>query len=122
MQDCFRQHPEIYGAELEDTEGEPGEPQPGDAATPVSNEGQDSEGSSPPSLANIESQSPHGRGEKVSDVKPHLEPDHPDVVQGKQERAEAAKAQVQADHGHPISESKDAVPKAWHDSRDTTSK
>lgn len=28
MQDCFRQHPDVYGAELEDDEEAPGAPAP----------------------------------------------------------------------------------------------
>lgn len=40
MQDCFRQHPDVYGAELEDDEPEGDAPAPvpaaeGDAASPA---------------------------------------------------------------------------------------
>lgn len=38
MQDCFRQHPDVYGAELEDPELEDDEPQ-GDIPAPVPAEG-----------------------------------------------------------------------------------
>ena len=112
MQDCFRQHPDVYGAELEDDENEP---RPGDAASPVTLEPSGSEGSSPPSLADMDS--PDVKAEKVSGSTP----DRPEVVQGKRERAQAATQQVAAEHGI-TSESSEMVPKAWHDSTADSSK
>lgn len=87
MQDCFREHPDIYGAELEDDEEAPQQQEEGQAVA-----------------------SPHDGGEKVS--KPYGE-ESGDVVAAKTERAEQAKEQVKKDHV-PISESESAVPKAWH--------
>ena len=110
MQDCFREHPDVYGAELEDEESEPS---PGDAASPVGVEPSSSEGSSPPSLANMPS---HGEGEKVTEHKPHHEPDHPEAVQAKRDRSVAAKEQVASQH-ETTSESDDLMPKAWHDAK-----
>jgi len=103
MQNCFREHPEMYGAELEDEEApssETSNEQPVPASSPA------------PSLADMES--PHGRGEKVSDHT-NASPDPANVVSGKRERALAATQQVKQDHD-AVSESESAVPKAWHDS------
>jgi len=111
MQECFRLHPDIYGAELDDEEE--GQSSPGDAASPSATEGSSPEGSSPPSLANIGSD----HGEKVADVKPHHESDSPAVIKAKKESAVAAKEQVKADHGEQTSESDHVVPKAAHDAR-----
>lgn len=85
MQDCFREHPDIYGAELEDTE----------EALP---EGEAAVGA------------PHEGGEKVS--KPYGQ-DSEEVVAGKNERASSAAQQVKRDSA-PVSESETMVPKAWH--------
>lgn len=114
MQNCFRDHPDIYGSELEEDEvseslegqDKPIAPEPSPAAA-------ESESAPMPSLSNMES--PHGRGEKVSD---HTDasPDPEHVRAGKEERAKAATQQVQQDHG-PLSESEKAVPKAAHDAR-----
>lgn len=106
MQNCFREHPDIYGAELDDEEE--GEAVPGDGARLVGEEPRGAEDSSSPSLANMDGS--HGRGEKVSDNP------EPDAVQGKKERSEAATQQVHSDHGI-TSESDEMVPKAWHDSK-----
>ncbi|EMC96367.1 hypothetical protein BAUCODRAFT_107940 [Baudoinia panamericana UAMH 10762] len=116
MQNCFRDHPDVYGAELEDEEApsadaqasqsEPAKPQT-TPETPAP-----SEPSPPPSLANMSS--PHGGGEKVA-VHTDAAPSSDSEIEGKRQRAEAATKQVAEDHG-PLSESKQAVPKAWHDS------
>jgi len=109
MQNCFREHPEIYGAELEDDEAPPPDalegrsaPEAGEPAT---------ESAAAPSLANMDS--PHGRGEKVSDHNDTAP--EPEKVAGKRERAAAATEQVKEDHS-AVSESESMVPKAWHDS------
>jgi intermembrane space import and assembly protein 40 len=89
MQDCFREHPEIYGAELEDDEEAPqGELEGQAIASPAQHEG----------------------GEKVS--KPYGQ-DSKEVVNAKTERAAQAKEQVKRDSA-PVSESETMVPKAWH--------
>lgn len=93
MQDCFREHPDVYGAELEDDEA----PQDGvEAAAPV--EGQ------------AAASAPHEGGEKVS--KPYGR-DSEETVAGKTDRAAQAAQQVKNDHA-PTSESDSVVPKAWH--------
>lgn len=101
MQDCFREHPDIYGAELDDVdademppaEGEPVPATPRDAAVVA----------------------PHEGGEKVS--RPSATSAE---AQAKTERAVAAGQQVKRDHGarEGMSESEEAVPKAWHDTTD----
>lgn len=88
MQDCFREHPEIYGSELEDDEEAPLE---------GAQEGQ--------ALA-----APHEGGEKVS--KPYGQ-DSQEVVAAKTERAAQATEQVKRNSA-PVSESESVVPKAWH--------
>lgn len=88
MQDCFREHPEIYGSELEDDEEAPLEgAQEGQAVA-----------------------APHEGGEKVS--KPYGQ-DSQEVVAAKTERAAQATEQVKRDSA-PVSESESVVPKAWH--------
>jgi intermembrane space import and assembly protein 40 len=89
MQDCFREHPEIYGAELEDDE----------EALQGELEGQA-----------IASPAQHEGGEKVS--KPYGQ-DSAETVNAKTERAAQAKEQVKRDSA-PVSESETMVPKAWH--------
>ena len=86
MQDCFREHPDVYGAELEDDEA----PQDG-AEAPV-------EGQAVPEGAEKVSK-PQGR-------------DSDEVVAGKQERSSQAAQQVKQTEA--LSESDELVPKAWH--------
>ncbi|KAL1305314.1 hypothetical protein AAFC00_002216 [Neodothiora populina] len=97
MQNCFREHPDIYGAEIDDDEA------PEDEAPAP--EGAENDGAAQPAAA-------VARGEKVADG-----PSHPDEAQGKTERAQAALKQVKAEHGEPISETDEIVPKAWHESK-----
>jgi intermembrane space import and assembly protein 40 len=96
MQDCFREHPDIYGSELEDDEA----PLEGEQAQ----EGQAI--SSPEHAAG----SPHEGGEKVS--KPYGR-DSDETVAAKTERASQATEQVKRDHV-TTSETETMVPKAWH--------
>lgn len=99
MQNCFREHPDIYGAELDEDELE------GELNAP--------ETANSSGVESTTSSQSAGQGEKVTNGAP----DHPTDVQGKRERAQAAAAQVESDHGEPTSESESAVPKAWHDSK-----
>lgn len=105
MQDCFREHPNIYGSELEDDDAPPeeGAPSPSPAFPPDSEEG-----SIPAAATSATSQSqppppssadPWASAAGTSDT----------------ERAQAAKQQVENDHGEPTSESDELVPKAAHD-------
>ena len=97
MQDCFREHPEIYGSELEDDEEQ----------APLEGQGQEGQAIASPAQA---AGSPHEGGEKVS--KPYGQ-DSQEVVDGKTERAAKAAEQVKRD-SKPVSESESMVPKAWH--------
>ncbi|KAK5135671.1 hypothetical protein LTR08_004972 [Meristemomyces frigidus] len=124
MQNCFREHPDVYGSELDDDEAPPPEmpdtqespvesrPAPPSASEPTPSQSTESEPAAMPSLANMDSSSTHGHGEKVADYAnaPGADRD------GKRERAQAATKQVQQDHG-PRSETEHAVPKAAHDAR-----
>lgn len=99
MQDCFREHPDVYGAELEDADA----PLEGEEA-PAAAEGQ-----GVPTPSQAAASAPHEGGEKVS--KPVAsEPEH--VVAGKQERANTAAKEVKQKDA--LSESDEMVPKAWH--------
>lgn len=105
MQDCFREHPDIYGSELEEDDDAPPDdqdalspPDPSDAAIPASATSaiSDSQPPPPPSSA---TNSPTSEPATGSDT----------------DRARAAKQQVERDHGEPLSESEEMVPKAAHD-------
>ncbi|KAG9650497.1 hypothetical protein KCU64_g9052, partial [Aureobasidium melanogenum] len=105
MQNCFREHPDVYGAELEDdVEAEAREQD--DAAAAAA--GQSSQPTQP--KANPDA-------EKVADKGA----DHPEAIQGKRERSNAATEQVKRDHDI-MSESDSLVPKAAHDATGQESK
>ncbi|KAH0307280.1 hypothetical protein KCU71_g9176, partial [Aureobasidium melanogenum] len=101
MQNCFREHPDVYGAELEDdVEAEAREQD--DAA------GQSSQPTQPEANPDAE---------KVA----HRGADNPEAIQGKRERSNAATEQVKRDHDI-MSESDSLVPKAAHDATGQESK
>lgn len=102
MQNCFREHPDVYGAELEDTEEA--------VAPPEGAEGQQVSVATEPKDA---AQAPA----KVEKAPESLQqtPKIDSARQSEQERVKAATEQVQRDHGEPTSETNEAVPKAWHD-------
>ena len=102
MQECFREHPEIYGSELEDDEA----PQEGELALGQEGGYEGQAVSSPAHAAG----SPHDGGEKVA--KPYGQ-DSSEVVDAKREKATQAAEQVKRDSA-PVSESETMVPKAWH--------
>lgn len=101
MQNCFREHPDVYGAELEDdVEAEAREQ---DNAA-----GQSTQPTQPE--ANPDAEKVADRGA-----------DHPEAIQGKRERSNAATEQVKRDHDI-MSESDSLVPKAAHDATGQESK
>ena len=107
MQNCFRQHPDIYGAELDDDDmtAEHDDSIPPAAAAASSSEGaSQSDASSPPII----------RAEKVTDDKPHHKPSPKHELEAKRERPWAGTKQVKGEHG-PQSENDEVVPRAWHD-------
>jgi len=103
MQNCFREHPDVYGAELEDdVEAE---------AREQDDAGQASQSEQP----KMPESNPDA--EKVADKGA----DHAEAIQGKRERSNAATEQVNRDHGI-MSESDSLVPKAAHDATGQESK
>ncbi|KAI4734090.1 hypothetical protein E4T50_15372 [Aureobasidium sp. EXF-12298] len=103
MQNCFREHPDVYGAELEDD---------------VEAEAREQDGASPSSQSE-QPKMPESNpdAEKVADSGA----DSTKAIQGKRERSNAATEQVNRDHGL-MSESENLVPKAAHDATGQTSK
>ncbi|KAK3061809.1 hypothetical protein LTS18_005386 [Coniosporium uncinatum] len=121
MQDCFREHPEIYGAELEDDEevaaaeaadatGEAA-PIPANATASLDN---DASNAAPSSSASASRDPADSSREKVAHNKP-LNPPPADKPE-KQARAQQATVQVKKEH-ETTSESDDLVPKSWHDAK-----
>ena len=103
MQNCFREHPDVYGAELEDdVEAE---------AREQDDAGQSSQSEQP----KMPESNPDA--EKVADKGA----DHAEAIPGKRERSNAATEQVNRDHGI-MSESDSLVPKAAHDATGQESK
>ena len=132
MQGCFREHPDEYGAELEDEEeidpsyekleeeargGEDGKtqsyasgeplPEPARKGVQVA-ENQTNAPLTSSSPATSATTSPSSA--PVSSFSP--------VGDEATQRAKAAKAQVAEEHGDPFSESSELVPKAAHDARE----
>jgi len=121
MQDCFRDHPEIYGAELEDDEevaaaeaaDATGEAAPIPANATASLDDDASKGA--PSMATSATRdSADVSREKVANDKP-LNPPAADKPE-KQARAQHATEQVKKEH-EATSESDSLVPKSWHDAK-----
>ncbi|KAK3114231.1 Oxidoreductase [Teratosphaeriaceae sp. CCFEE 6253] len=122
MQNCFREHPDVYGAELEDEDAplqiegaEERQPTPEPAPVDPPAQPSSSESSEPAKQPTLANASRPGGAEKVR-IHSLGQPDTDEAVAGKRERAEAAAAQVARDHG-PQSESPAVVPKAAHDAR-----
>ena len=102
MQDCFREHPEIYGSELEEDDDAPPDDQ--DALLPPD-----------PTNTTI----PASATSAIPDSQPPSSTTNPSTSRpasgSDTDRAQAAKQQVERDHGEPMSESEEVVPKAAHD-------
>ena len=117
MQDCFRQHPDIYGSELEDDA--PNQEEEATAPAPAST----SETPAPPTPIPDPSSDdnpiiPIAATSAVS--APSSTPSVSETTIGNSdtERARAAKRQVEREHGEMRSESDELVPKAAHDATD----
>ena len=111
MQTCFREHPDIYGAELQDDDD--------DDAPPT---GEDAPSLSSPTLSPISSDAaiPVAATSASPEPQPSSSSVDPSTTAreggtSNTERAQAAKRQVERDHGEPTSESDELVPKAAHD-------
>ena len=105
MQDCFRQHPDIYGSELDDADDEDDLMPIDDAASPSPSTSplDPAEGSIPAAATSATPQS-------------QALPSSPDpLASSDTERARAAKKQVERDHGDAADKSHEMVPKAAHD-------
>ncbi|QDS70782.1 hypothetical protein FKW77_004154 [Venturia effusa] len=121
MQDCFRAHPDIYGAELEDDEediqGEGGSKAPVAASAeeasplpvPVS---QSEQAPAPAPAAQRREPAPAAKNEESAPAAKREDPS----PSSKTEKAKAATEQVKRDH-EPTSESERLVPRAAHDAR-----
>lgn len=94
MQDCFREHPDVYGSELEDDEEDHD-----DVPSPDST-------SAAQSVSSTSKPSSHSPDAKAS---PSGEDEAAETA-----RAKAASKQVHEQH-EPESETEDLVPKSWHD-------
>jgi mitochondrial intermembrane space import and assembly protein 40 len=116
MQDCFRQYPDVYGAELEDDDDE----EMAEGAAPQETAQQPTahatEGEQAASPAPAKVEDADNRPAKVSDRKPSQEASPDSSTVG---NAKAATEQVKS-HNEPLSEADEVIPKAWHDSRDAS--
>jgi intermembrane space import and assembly protein 40 len=108
MQDCFRQHPDIYGAELEDDEADY-EGEEGASGAQVGSP----EAAAPATSTSAPSPQPTAVAEKA--IAPVAKREDP-APKSKTSKAEAATEQVKKDHA-PLSESEELVPRAAHDAR-----
>ena len=119
MQDCFRQHPDVYGGELDD-EGDEGE---GERGIDALNDGAEDEGGEE-RVGSLVGR-PKGETGKVIDEEGETKSKQPGLADGNRqeedtekqartERSKAAKGQVERDHGIQ-SEADKMVPKAAHD-------
>jgi intermembrane space import and assembly protein 40 len=112
MQNCFREHPDVYGAELEDDVEAEAREQDDAGQSGQSEHSEHSEHSEPPKQPKA-----NPNAEKVAD----RGADHPEAIQAKRDRSDAATEQVKRDHGI-MSESESLVPKAAHDASGQQSK
>ena len=105
MQGCFREHPDIYGSELE---GEEDDDAPLDESAPSPSSIDPTEGSIPAAATSATTQ---------SQSSPSSSPGSSVLEAGTSdtERARAAKQQVERDHGDAADESDEMVPKAAYD-------
>ncbi|KAI9668954.1 MAG: Oxidoreductase [Caeruleum heppii] len=104
MQDCFRQHPDVYGSELDEDEEDldqdfEREPHDNSAASEVP---------SPP-----QSSSRAGRAGTLTDDEPNKKPGSTDFVTPNHERARQASKQAKETH-EPQSDRSSLVPKPSH--------
>lgn len=116
MQECFREYPDIYGAELDD---EPSTEQPTESSAPLAETGETVPSGSPPtSIADAADTTVPVAATSTSppsDVA--LASTRSASPQEKTARAKHASEQVKADHG-PMSKSPKLVPKAQHDKKE----
>lgn len=102
MQNCFREHPDVYGGELDD-DGDEGVAVEQEEGRPVS-----VASDLAPQAAKVEAGSAQGGSELASGADANLKAQE-------QERVKAATEQVRGQAGQDESDA--VVPKAWHDTR-----
>ena len=121
MQDCFRQYPDVYGAELADDEGDEDlgqKPALHEQSGPDVEEGKATVApaqavavASAPSADEASSTAP-----QISEQTPTSPDLTPEEIRQKRQRAKSAAQQVKSERP-VIDETEEAVPKAWHDTR-----
>ncbi|KAI4131761.1 MAG: hypothetical protein LQ347_002850 [Umbilicaria vellea] len=125
MQDCFRDHPDVYGAELDDDDQDIQEE---DAATPSEAPSEPSQPTQPspsPAPESGAGQTPTAALAKSTSSKPasssapppsyaSADTPSPSEEKGRSDRAKAATRQVKEEH-EPQSESDELMPKAMFD-------
>lgn len=121
MQDCFRQHPDIYGAELSDDEdpsmdelpdvpgSEASQPPPPDTAPAAA---KTAAPSSPPSSTSTSSPN-EGQAKNKADTTSSQ-----DKAEARTQRARAANEQGARDQPEAGLVSDGTVPREWHDARE----
>lgn len=117
MQGCFREHPDVYGGELEEDEVEEGVREQQAAGA-----GEEARVGEEPRMSLAEgvekatsATSVTTEAERVQRRDAGEEEDQSEAA--KTARAKEAKEQVQQDHKEPLSEADELVPKASHDAR-----
>ena len=106
MQECFREHPDVYGAELNDEEAD----LPLDAETETPDESDPTQNATPALAVPLDSSS----SPPESSPPPPPRSEESDHLGTQTQRAKAATEQVAKDHGIQ-DESEELVPKAAHD-------
>ena len=122
MQECFREHPDIYGGELEEDDGEEENPErDGASATGgalARTDASSAVGHAEPSTTSqtpSKGHAPSSAGSGLSASGSKAESSVPASGDDATYRAKAAKEQVQKENGDLTSESDQLVPKAAHD-------
>ena len=114
MQDCFRQYPEVYGAELEDDEEDEDQTQQSPASEQPDHTAPQAKDTVMPTQSISSTPTGDTATHKVAEQKPGTPTLTPDEIQQKRQRAKSATQQVKSEQP-ALDETDEAVPKAWHD-------
>lgn len=114
MQDCFRQYPEVYAAELSD------DPDSDALGAPIDDETQPTPSQEGAQEASLASTSSAPSSSVASSSKPSSDTvDVKDEETAKIEKVKKATEQVRKDYGDESARREgEFVPKAWHDATD----
>lgn len=107
MQNCFREHPDVYGGELDD-ESDEGAAVEQEEGRPVSVSSDPA-----PQAARVQAESSQQGSSPAGGA---------DAASKEQERERVRAATEQVRRESPLDESDQAVPKAWHDTRSANEK